>query len=135
MFYVNLAIAINMVNSVPMTFLCVYLYSRFKFSNILRIVTTMMMIGAVVRASCVWIDSFWPVAVGSYICSCCNPFFINCQSIITNKWFTDKERALGTALMTVSMPLGSGLSFALNSYWFSNEKLEFKGLFKTLMMT
>ena len=134
-FYVNLAIAINMVNSVPMTFVCIYLYSRFNWSIVLRLVTTLLMIGAILRASCLWIDNFWPVAIGSYICSCCNPFFINCQSIISNKWFTDKERALATALMTVSMPLGSGLSFALNSYWFSNENYEFKGLFKTLLVT
>ena len=96
--YVNISIAINMVNSVPMTFLCVYLYSRYSTSGILRLVTTLMMIGAITRASCLWIDSFWPVAIGGYICSCCNPFFINCQSIIANKWFTDKERALSTAL-------------------------------------
>ena len=31
------------------------------------------------------------------------------------------------------MPLGSALSFGLNSYWFSNENVEFKGLFKTLL--
>ena len=76
-FYVNLAIAINMVNSVPMTFVCIYLYSRFDFSTVLRVVTTVMMIGAVIRASSIWVDGFWPIAVGSYICSCCNPFFIN----------------------------------------------------------
>ena len=132
-FYVNLSIAINMVNSVPMTFLCVYLYSKYSTSLVLRLVTTLMLLGAITRASCLWIDSFWPVAIGGYICSCCNPFFINCQSIIANRWFTDKERALATALQTVAMPLGSALSFGLNSYWFSNENFEFKGLLKTLL--
>ena len=134
-FYVNLSIAVNMFNSVPMTFLCVYLYSRYSTSGILRCVITLMMFGSILRATCFWTDSFWPVALGGYICSCCNPFFINVQSIIANKWFPDNERALATAIQTIAMPLGSGLSFALNSYWFSVESLPFFGVFKTLMIT
>ena len=96
---------------------------------------TLMMIGSICRALCFWTEKFWVVALGSYICSCCNPFFINVQSIIANRWFMDDERALATALQTIAMPLGSGASFALNSYWFhGSENRDFFGLFKTLMV-
>ena len=97
-FYVNLSIILNMVNAVPFTFLSVYLYSRYSASCVLRVMITLMMIGSICRAMCWWTDSFWVVAIGGYICSCCNPFFINVQSIIANKWFMDDERALATAL-------------------------------------
>ena len=113
-----------MVNSVPMTFLCVYLYSRYSTSLVLRLVTTLMMIGAMTRASCFWIDSFWPVAIGGYICSCCNPFFINVNTIIANKWFPDHQRALAAALQTLGMPLGSGLGSGLVAFWFREKDLE-----------
>ena len=132
---VNLSIIINMVNSVPFTFLCVWLYGKYNVANILRVVTTVMLIGSIFRGMCFVTDSFWPVVVGGYICSCCNPFFINCQVIIANMWFTDQERAIATALQTLAMPLGSASTFALNQYWFSGSDDNFKPLFKTLMLT
>ena len=95
---VNLMIAINMVNAVPMTFLCIWLYSRYSAAKVLRCVITLMLIGSIVRASCYKTDEFWPVVVGSYLCSCCNAFFINVQAIIANKWFKDNERAIATAI-------------------------------------
>ena len=75
---VNLSIIINMVNSVPFTFLGIYLYGKYGVSYVLRRITTLMLIGSILRALVYKVDSFWPVIVGSYICSCCNPFFINC---------------------------------------------------------
>ena len=87
-----------MVNSVPFTFLGIWLYGKYGVASVLRVVMTVLLIGTLIRASVFKIDGFWPVIVGSYICSCCNPFFINCQVIIANVWFTDKERAVATAL-------------------------------------
>ena len=49
-------------------------------------------------------------------------------------WFTDKERALATALQTIAMPGGSACTFALNQYWFADPDADFKALFKTLML-
>ena len=74
------------------------MYSNFSTSRVLRFVVTVLLIGTILRATCFFVESFWFVAAGAYLCSCCNPFFINVQSIIANKWFTDKERALATAL-------------------------------------
>ena len=132
---VNLSIIINMVNGVPFTFLSIYLFGKYNVSSVLRFISTLMLIGTLMRATVFKIDSFWPVIIGSYICSCANPFFINCQAIIANIWFTDKERAVATALQTLAMPMGSAFTFALNQYWFANPEADFKALFKTLMLT
>ena len=96
--YVNFAVILNSLNAIPMTFFCVWAFSRYSTSNVLRIVISVLLIGTIFRSLCVRTDNFWPVFVGSFFCSCCNPFFINVQSIIANKWFGDNERALATSL-------------------------------------
>jgi len=80
--------------------------------------------------------------LGSVLCSCCNAFFSNVYTTIVNKWFTDKERALATALVMMASPIGSGISFGMTGYWFKDYKesenddsQEFLTLFKTLMIT
>lgn len=131
---VNLSIIVNMLNSIPFTLICIWLYARYPASKLLRIAMTVLLIGSICRAMCYKIDSFWTIIIGGYLCSCCNPFFVNVQSIIANKWFPDDERAFATALQTIAMPLGSGLSFGLNQYWFSDTSYDFLTLFKTLMV-
>lgn len=94
----NIVIAVLIVNAVPMTLLSIWAFSNYNAMNVLRFVVSLMMIGSLLRAVCFWNDRFWPVVIGSYISNCCNAFFINVQAIIANKWFTDKERALATAI-------------------------------------
>ena len=140
-FYVNLAITINLFNAAPMTLISVWVYSRFSTSGVLRCVVTLQVAGAACRALCFFTESFWPVAIGSYLCSCCNPFFLNVMTIIANRWFTDNERALATALLIIGSPIGVGVSYGLTGYWFIGIKdqredpKEFLELLKTLMVT
>jgi len=58
------------------------------------------------------------VLLGTILVACSAPFIINCQVVVANKWFSDKERALATALLTVSMPLGTALAFLLTGHFF-----------------
>lgn len=76
--------------------------------------------GSAIRASAFFTDSFWSLAIGQYVSSCSNAFLLNVQIIIANKWFTDKERGLATALQIVAGPIGSGLSFAMTGTWFKD---------------
>lgn len=122
------------LNALPMTLLCIWMYSRYSTSGVLRFATSLLLLGTVFRSLCFRTNNFWPVFIGSYLCSCCNPFFINVQSIIANRWFGDKERALATALQILAMPLGSAASFATTGYWFSGEEADFKEAFKALMV-
>jgi hypothetical protein len=46
------------------------------------------------------------------IASLSGPVFNSGQNIICNKWFGDKERGIATALINISIPLGSIVGFA-----------------------
>ena len=134
---VNFTIMMNMLNAAPMTLLCIYLYGRCRTDVVLRGVISLLTVGAVTRAICYFSDTFWTVVVGSYLCSCCNPFFINVQTIIANKWFPDHQRALAVALQTLGLPLGSSLGFGMVAFWFREKKQEpeeFLADFNKLMM-
>ena len=139
-FYVNLTIMMNMFNAAPMTFVSIWIYSHFSTSTVLRGVVTLLLVGTGFRALCYFTNSFWPVAVGAYFCSCCNAFLLNVINIVANKWFTDKERALATALLVVMSPIGVGVSYGMTGSWFieiknvEEDSEEFLRLFKSLMV-
>lgn len=69
---------------------------------------------------CPILGYFWPVLFGTILQACAAPFIINCQQVICNKWFSDKERALATAMMAISMPMGTGLAFLLTGNYFAD---------------
>ena len=75
--YVNLTIMMNLFNAVPMTFLSIWMYSTFSTSLVLRLVVTVQLLGTVLRAVCYFTESFTLFAIGAYLCSCCNPYFMN----------------------------------------------------------
>ena len=76
------------------------------------------LVGSILRAVCIYSDSFWPIAIGHYLNNCSIPFFTIVMSIIANKWFTDKERALATAIQGISIQLGCALAFGQCGYTF-----------------
>ena len=45
------------------------------------------------------------------------PMYLNGISLTANVWFADNERAIAGALMTLSSPLGSLLSFIIQAYF------------------
>lgn len=47
-----------------------------------------------------------------------NSIFLNSQIIITNLWFTDKERAMAMAILNVATSFGQIASFALTGFVF-----------------
>ena len=52
-----------------------------------------------------------------------------------NRWFGDDERAIATALMTLSLPFGEAITMAFTGLWFHKvEDEDFKESFKNLMM-
>ena len=139
LFYVNMTIMAQVFAPIPMTFVSIWVYSHFKVSDVLRVIVSVQMFGAALRSLCTFNDSYEAVAIGSILVACCNAFFINAQTIIVNKWFTDKERALATALYLVASPIGGGASFGMTGLWFKNvdmaDSQEFLSAFKTLMIT
>lgn len=131
---------LQMFNAVPMTFASIYIYSRFGVSIGLRLIVTVFLVGTILRASCYFYESFWLVAIGQVLCSCSNAFYANSVTFVVNKWFSDKERALATALLLIGGPIGVGISHTMTGSWFLNvdddtERTEFLSIFSNLMIT
>lgn len=103
-----------------MTFVAVWAYANYSTNFVLRTVVSMQYFGAILRMVTLINGSFWPVLLGTIFEACAAPFILNSQIIICNKWFSDKERALGTALLTVSMPVGTAVAFALTGFYFQD---------------
>ena len=67
-------------------------------------------------------DKFWPMLLGVIFQASATPFFINSQSYVVNRWFSDKERALATGLFSAAMVMGNGISYGLTGYMFEGAK-------------
>ena len=51
-FYVNFVTILQMFIAAPMTFVSIYIYSKFNMSTVLRCVVLVYLVGCVFRASC-----------------------------------------------------------------------------------
>mmetsp|Transcript_4223 Transcript_4223/g.5254 ORF Transcript_4223/g.5254 Transcript_4223/m.5254 type:complete len:177 (+) Transcript_4223:366-896(+) len=140
-FQLNSSIAVNMcamsfsLCAVPMTFVAVWAFSKFSTNFVLRMATTLQFAGAMFRMISIPTGYFWPILFGTMLQACAAPFIINCQMVICNKWFSDKERALATSLLTLSMPLGSALAFGLTGYYFRDTTGDNKDCLNNLLVT
>ena len=121
--------------SIPMTFVAVWAFAKFSANFVLRAATSLQYFGAMFRLITIASGWFWPVLFGTILQACAAPFIINSQIVICNKWFSDKERALATALLTISMPLGTALAFALTGTYFVDENSDNKRNLEQLLMT
>ena len=86
----------------------------------MRGAVTLQFFGAIFRCLSIWSGWFWPVLFGTILQACAAPFIINSQIVICNKWFADNERALATALMSVSLPIGTAVAFMLTTIYFGD---------------
>lgn len=121
--------------AIPMTFVAVWAFANYSTNFVLRAATTLQFCGAMFRMLTIPTGWFWPVLMGTILQACAAPFIINCQIVICNKWFSDKERALATSLLTVSIPVGSGLAFGLTGYYFKDTTGDNKENLNQLLIT
>ena len=116
---VNLCAMSFSLLSPPSDFLAVYLFSKYRTDNVLRVASFISFIGAMLRFASVSHQSFWPVVLGTFVMASVASIFLNSQIIIANKWFSDSERAMAMAVLNVSTPIGQIASFALTGLAFS----------------
>ena len=62
--YVNLAVIVQSLNCIPMTFLCVWMYAKYSTAGVLRFAMSLLLLGAICRSVCIKTENFWPVFVG-----------------------------------------------------------------------
>jgi len=96
-----------------MNILTTFLYSKLKSSTVLRIASSLMIIGSWFRLLTAINDWFGFVIIGQIIVMAAAPMYLNAISLTANVWFAENERASAGALMTMASPLGSLISFVL----------------------
>ena len=75
--WVNLCAMSFGICAIPFTFISIWAFKRFQTSNVLRIASIFMFLGAQLRLAGFYLDEFWPLLLGQVICASCAPFFIN----------------------------------------------------------
>ena len=103
-----------------MTFVAVWAYANYSTNLTLRAAVTLQYLGAMFRLLSIPSGWYWPILFGTILQACAAPFIINCHIIICNKWFSDKERNIAQSLLMISLVIGTGLAFALTSFYFSD---------------
>ena len=105
--------------SPPSDFLAVYLFGKFRTDSVLRVASIISFFGAMLRFLTLTNDEFWPILIGTFMMASVSSIFLNSQIIISNKWFSDSERASAMAILNVSQPIGQIISFILSGIAFA----------------
>ena len=119
--WVNLGAMSMAFCSVPFSFVAIWAFKKYPTSYVLRVASIVMFIGAILRMYGFVNKTFWPILTGTVIASCACPFFINVQSVIANKWFSDHERATATAVQSSILPFGSAVTLGLQNFIFVDD--------------
>ena len=64
---VNLCAMSAAINSVPMTLVSIWAFSRYEMSTVLRVASGIQLIGMLVRDLTIWNDQFWPLLMGVWL--------------------------------------------------------------------
>ena len=118
--WVNLCAMSFGICAIPFTFISIWAFKKFPTSNVLRIASAFMFLGAQLRLLGFYLDEFWPLLAGQIICASAAPFFINVQSVIANKWFSDKERATAQSVQMGLLPFGAAATMGIQSVVFKD---------------
>ncbi len=111
-------------------FIVMFIPSNFVVIQILkqRGLRVTLIIGAVIMIAGAWLrqvlsayQEFWIVCFGSAVAAFGQVCFLNSTSKIASVWFGTKERALATALGSLSTPLGAIIGFILPSLLISEK--------------
>lgn len=92
--------------SPPSDFLAVYLFGKYRTDSVIRVASIISFLGAMLRFLTFIDDEFWPVLLGTFMMASVSSIFLNSQMILTNSWFSDRERALAMSILNVSAPIG-----------------------------
>ena len=100
---------------VPSNFIVIYVLDKrgLRFTQVLGAI--MMIIGCWLRYIVSVYDHFWVISFGTAIAAYGQVSFLNTISNVASAWFGDKERAISTALGTISTPLGVIIGFIVPS--------------------
>lgn len=100
------------VTCVPMFFISMKMYTVLSTATTLRIGAFLLVLGCWIRQISTFDgNQFWSILVGSCVISLAGPIFLSAQNILCNKWFSDNERAIVSAVTGLAIPIGSVMAF------------------------
>ena len=113
LFEVNLAVSCSAAVFLPAFIVSTMLFNRYESRTVLSISAVIMFVGAWVRLVALPTGNFWWVVFGQAVIASAGPMVTSSISIIANNWFSDRERATATSIMSLSNPFGSFSSFVI----------------------
>ncbi|TNV79121.1 hypothetical protein FGO68_gene16126 [Halteria grandinella] len=118
---VQLQTVIFILMFVPSNFIVIFVLDKFglRFTQVLG--ACMMVFGCWLRYIVSAYNEFWIISFGTAIAAYGQVSFLNTISSVASGWFGDKERAISTALGTISTPLGVIVGFIVPSAMLSEE--------------
>lgn len=112
-FQSNLTNFVFYIMYIPSNFMAIAILTRWGLKSSIVVGTMFLLVGAWIRMFIMFSGNFTPYFVGAIIAAIGQPFLMNIPSKIASTWFGDKERAIATAVGSMSVPIGTVLSFVL----------------------
>jgi MFS family permease len=105
---------------VPGNFLSIAILNRYGMKATIVCGILFVLIGAWIRCFILF-TGFVPFYIGSMIAATGQPFLMNLPSKVASNWFGDKERAMASSLGSLSVCIGSLISFTMPQFIFKND--------------
>jgi FLVCR family feline leukemia virus subgroup C receptor-related protein len=98
---------------VPSNFVSISILNRFGLKASIITGVLFLLVGSWIRMFIMFSGNFIPYYIGTIIAAVGQPFLMNIPSKIASTWFGDKERAIATAAGSMSVSIGTIISFVL----------------------
>jgi FLVCR family feline leukemia virus subgroup C receptor-related protein len=98
---------------VPSNFVSISILNRFGLKASIITGVLFLLVGSWIRMFIMFSGNFIPYYIGAIIAAVGQPFLMNIPSKIASTWFGDKERAIATAAGSMSVSIGTIISFVL----------------------
>jgi fucose permease len=113
-FVANLNNLLFLIMYLPGNFISILVLNKYGLRMCLICGASLIMIGSWIRTLVIF-AGYKTFLIGSLIAATGQPFLMNNSSKIASAWFGDKERAIATALGSMSVNVGQIISFLLPS--------------------
>lgn len=111
--FVSSSITLAPLIYIPFSFLSIYLFNTYRRDKVLKGAAAVQIIGALVRMSAAYFETFEPIFIGSLMLAATTPFGFNSISMIAEVWFSDKQRATATSIMGTADIIGMLATFGV----------------------
>ena len=119
---VTFTVIVWSVQAIPMTFVSMWLYNNFAYSNVLRLGSLLQITGAWIRSYAAVTGTFTPILIGTTIQSLSSCLLGQSGNLLANKWFPSNEYGTVSACCTLAhAALAGGFALAGAAFHDANQ--------------